>query len=140
MNQSDNESTQQEIRKLVRSLFRAENYPGDRDAAANILAVDYLPITRARGQVDHDREETLQRIAEAPTTRHRDVDEATIEVALFQDDCVAIAKSLLPMTNSETDPPIVEHYRNMHVFLKRHEQWKCVAWQVTRVDAQTTMK
>jgi hypothetical protein len=139
MNQSS-ESIKERIRVLVRSLFRSENSPGDRNIAENILADDYLPITRAKGQLDLDREDTLQKIANASASRHRDVDNATIDVALFQDNSVAIAKSLLPMTNSEYDLPIVEHYRNMHVFLNRNNLWQCVAWQVTKVDESAGRK
>jgi len=134
MNQSDDEGTKEEIRELVLSLFRAENYPGNRDAAANVLAIDYLPITRAKGQVDCNREDTLQKIANAPASRHRDVDGAEIDVALFQDDSVAIARSQLSMTDSLHNPPTVESYRNMHIFLKRNDQWQCVAWQVTKIQ------
>jgi hypothetical protein len=133
MNQSD-ESIKERIRELVRSLFRSENYPGNRDVAANILADDFTPITRASGKVDRDREDTLQKIDNASASRHRDVDKAEIEVLLFQDDSVAITESLLPMTNSEHDPPTIEYYRNMHVFLKRNDLWQCVAWQVTKVQ------
>ncbi len=83
MAQSDDERTKEEIRKLVRRLFRAENHPGDREAAADILAADYLPITRAKGQLDSDREETLKKVANASASFHRDVDGAIIDVALF---------------------------------------------------------
>jgi hypothetical protein len=133
-------SQKEKIRELVRSLFRSENHPGNRDAADNILAIDYLPVTRAKGQLDLDREDTLQKIANASASRHRDVDNATIDVTLFQDDSVAIAKSLLPMTNLESNPPIIEYYRNMHVFLNRNNQWQCVAWQVTKVDESAGRK
>jgi hypothetical protein len=139
MSQSE-ESIKEKIRELVRSLFRSENHPGNRDAAEDILAIDYLPITRAKGQLDLDRNDTLQKIANASASRHRDVDNATIDVALFQDDSIAIAKSLLPMTNLEYDPPIVEYYRNMHVFLHRNNLWQCVAWQVTKVDEHAGKK
>lgn len=132
MNQSD-ESSKEEIRELVRSLFRSENYHGDRNIAEDILADDYLPITRATGKVDENRDDTLQKIANASPFRHRDVDNAVIDVAFFQDDNVAIAKSLLSLTDSEPDPPTVKRYRNMHVFLNRRDRWQCVAWQVTEV-------
>jgi hypothetical protein len=132
MNQSD-ESIKEGIRELVRSLFRSENYSGDRNVAENILADDYLPITRAKGTVDESLEATLKKIANASPFLHRDVDNAVIDVALFQDDSVAIAKSLLSLTDSEHDPPTVKRYRNMHVFLNRKDRWQCVAWQVTEV-------
>ena len=61
----------QVIEAAVRDLFRAENGPGSeddeefvtqpdntaqsvRDVAERILSNDYLPITRARGQVDQE--------------------------------------------------------------------------------------
>lgn len=134
MNQSDDESTKEEIRNLVRSLFRAENYPGDRATAANILAEDYLPIARAKGQIDRDREDTLQKIANASKSFHRDVDGATIDVVLFQENTVAIVRSKLPTTNLSQVPPIKASYRNMHVFLKREDRWQCTAWQVTKIE------
>lgn len=123
-----------EIRQLVYTLFQSENKPGNRDAAASILAKDYLPIVRAKGQVDRSREETLNKIANASTSFYRDVDRASIEVELFQDNIVAIARTLLSTIDSSQDPPITAFYRNMQVFLKRNNQWQCIAWQVTKVQ------
>ena len=123
-----------EIRELVRALFRAENHPGDKDAAAAVLATDYIPIVRGRGQVDRNRDDTLDKIAGAPASFHRLVDRARIDVHLFLEGQVAIATSLLPTTDSATNPPTDASFRNTHVFLKRADGWKCVAWQVTRVQ------
>jgi hypothetical protein len=97
MNQAS-EGTQEEIKELVRRLFRSENHPSNPDVAADILADDYLPITRATGKIDENRKDTLDKIAKASPFRHREVDHAEIDVALFQDDSMAIARSRLPMT------------------------------------------
>lgn len=134
MSQSDEERVKEEIRILVRKLFRAENYPGDENAASSVLSTDYLPITRGKGQVDRDRDETLRKIADPSPSFQREVDRAEIDVALFLDNRVAIARSLLSTTDSKESPPVKASYRNMQVFLKRDDQWKCVAWQVTKVQ------
>ena len=136
MSQSYGERIKEEIRMLVRKLFRAENYPGDKNAAASVLATDYLPITRGKGQVDRDRDQTLRKIADSSRTFHREVDTAEIEVALFLDNRVAIARSLLPTNDSKENPPAKASYRNMQIFLKRDDQWQCVAWQVTKVQEE----
>jgi ketosteroid isomerase-like protein len=126
-------TAEDEIRELVRKLFRAENHPGDKGAAADVLATDYIPIVRARGQVDRNRDDTLDKIAGASPSFHRHVDRAQIDVHLFPEGQVAIVTSLLPTTDSATKPATEASFRNMHVFLKRSDGWKCVAWQVTRV-------
>jgi ketosteroid isomerase-like protein len=117
-------------------LFQAENHPGDPDAAGKILGAerDYLPIIRGKGQVDRDRKDTLGKIAKSSETFRRHVDKAEIDVALFLEGRVAIARSLLPTTDSATTPPTEASYRNTQVFVKQDDGWKCVAWQVTRVQ------
>jgi hypothetical protein len=153
MIQSDDEKIKEDIRKLVRTLFRAENGPGGQDpddyivdpdntrdsiraTADDILAPEgkYLPVIRGRGQVDLNRDDTLGKIVNGPPSFRRHVGRAEIEVALFLDDRVAIARSLLPTTDSTTNPPTQASFRNMQVFLKLDNEWKCVAWQVTRVQ------
>ena len=141
----------QAIEAAVRELFRAENGPGGgddkefvtqpdntaqsvRDVAERILANDYLPITRVRGQVDRDRNETIQKIVNGSSSFRRHADRATIQVKLFLDGQVGIARSLLPTTDFSASPPVEASYRNTHVFLKRDSSWKCVAWHVTRVQ------
>jgi hypothetical protein len=115
-------------------LFQAENHAGDPNAPGDILATDYLPIIRWKGQVDRDRSDTLDKIANAPKTVWRKVDQAEIDVAFFLEGHVAIARTLLPTTDSATTPPTEASFRNTQVFLKREDGWKCVAWQVTRVQ------
>jgi hypothetical protein len=56
MNPPDDEAT---IKDLVRRLFQAENSQNEQDAD-QILASDYLPITRGSGQVDQSRKHTLK--------------------------------------------------------------------------------
>ena len=149
MHQLGEAEERQAIEAAVRDLFRAENGPGGgddedfvtqpdntaqsvRDVAERILANDYVPITRARGQMDHDRNETIQKIVNGSSSFRRHVTRATIQVKLF--DQVAIATSLLPATDSSASPPVEASYRNTHVFLKRDSNWKCIAWHVTRVQ------
>lgn len=151
MAQSDQAGIKDEIRQSIRKLFRAENGPGGHDprdyivspdstpesiraVADGILASDYLPITRGKGQVDRSRDDTLAKIAGASRSFRRHVDRAEIEVDLFLDGRMAIARTLLPATDSSVDPPAESSYRNLHVFLKRDNEWKCVAWQVTKVQ------
>ncbi|HYR12472.1 MAG TPA: hypothetical protein VEQ60_32085 [Longimicrobium sp.] len=122
------------IRTLVGSLFRAENgKPDEGDAAPDdVLAQDYLPITRKNGRRDESRQVTLDKIANASRSLTRHVDPKKIKVELFMEGRVAIAHTQLPTTDPTRTPPDQE-FSNMHVFLKRDGGWKCVAWQVTEV-------
>lgn len=117
----------EEIEKLVRQLFQAEN---DRDSttASKILADDdeYLPITRGSGQTDRNRDHTLQNIKEGDPDFKRHVDDARIDVRFFLNDQVAIVRTELPTTNQQGVDAI---FCNMQVFLR---SWRCVAWQVTK--------
>jgi hypothetical protein len=121
------------VRQTVRTLFEAEN-GSTRQVADRILASDYLPIVRGRGQVDGDREDTLRKIAAGSPGFVRHVDRAEIQVDLFLDDRVAIARSLLLTTDSRTSPIVEASYRNLQVFLRAGDAWQCIAWQVTRVQ------
>ena len=126
---NNNKDVEETIRVLVRTLFEAENGQCE-ELADGILAQDYLPIIRAKGQVDKNRACTLKKIAKGRKGFVRDIKDKNIEVALFLNDQVAIARTELPTTDTERG---AESYRNMHVFLKRDNQWKCVAWQVTQI-------
>ena len=139
------------LREAVRTLFRAENGPsthdngdylasphntadGIRNIVDGILASDYLPIVRGRGQVDLDRDDTLKKIAAGSPSFVRHVARADIKVDLFLDNQVAIIRSLLPTTDSRDTPIVEAPYRNLHVFLRTDDKWRCIAWQVTRVS------
>lgn len=126
---------EQAVRELVRSLFRAENgAPAEGDRRPDdILAHDYLPITRASGAVDESRQAHLDRIANPSGSLTRDAENATIDVSLFLEGQVAIARTELPTTDPGKTPADAS-FRNMQVFLKREGEWKCVAWQVTRIS------
>jgi hypothetical protein len=105
-----------------------------RRAADDILAVDYVPIIRGKGQVDRDRDETLARMIGAPSSFRRHVSRAEIDVHFFLESAVAIARTLIPTTDSQANPPISTSYRNLQVFIKQEGSWRCVAWQVTRIQ------
>ena len=132
------ESESIKIKELVCTLFRAENPPGNKEAAEEILADDkhYLPIIRGSGKPDKDRNETLENFRKPNLNFCRHVEKANPEVTLL-DDSVAIARTLLPMTDSTGGTPKEVAYRNTHVFQKKGDQWKCVAWQVTKVQDWT---
>ncbi|MCL4251972.1 MAG: hypothetical protein KJ065_27720 [Anaerolineae bacterium] len=151
MRQLDKENEVEAVKSAVRDLFRAENGPGGddneefvthpdntpqsvRDVAERILANDYLPITRGRGQVDLDRNETILKVVNGSSSFRRHVGRATIQVDLFLDDQLAIARSVLPTTDFSVSPPAEASYRNTHVFLKRNSNWNCIAWHVTRIQ------
>ena len=151
MKTPDTELIKSRLRETVRMLFRAENGPssqndddhlaapdntteGIRRVVDGILASDYLPIVRGRGQVDIDRQDTLNKVSSGSPSFLRHVARAEIEVDLFLDHQVAIVRSLLPTTDSRTTPIVEASYRNLHVFVRAEGQWRCVAWQVTRVQ------
>jgi hypothetical protein len=147
----NDEQERADIVERVRTLFRAENGPGGeapddfivspdnsiasvRRAAEAILAVDYVPIIRGKGQMDRDRDETLARMIGASPLFRRHVSRAEIEVKFFLESSVAIVRALIPTTDSQANPPISSPYRNLQVFIKREGSWRCVAWQVTRIQ------
>jgi hypothetical protein len=141
------QSDEETISELVRKLFRAENRKdeqsdpsataqnrqGDQDAADILAARGYLPITRAKGQVDKGRKDTLKKIAGGSPLFVRHVEDAKIKVTVYPGNKMAIARSRLPTTDGRDTPPAKAVYRNMHVFLERNGRWVCVAWQVTKV-------
>lgn len=134
MNPTDGQQAKEEVTALVRRLFMSEN-DRNRDEADKILASGYVPITRWKGQVDRDRAETLKNVASGPPQMRRHIDRADIKVALFLNGRVAIASTLLPTEDQREDPPKLADFRNMQVFVKDDNEWKCVAWQVTKVLA-----
>jgi hypothetical protein len=139
------DSDRAEIKELVCTLFRAENPPGCHDDAANppdrrevankILADEghYLPIIRGSGKVDKNRDETLGKFENPNPNFCRHVDQANPEVTLIEDG-IAVARTLLPMTDSTNGNSTEVAFHNTHVFKKFGNQWKCIAWQVTKVQ------
>ena len=127
-----NPALEEEIKTAVRRLFTAENERNDK-VAEEFLAPDSIPIIRGNGHADRDRSETLTKIGN-PGRPHlvRHVDQATIDVTLFCNDTVAIARTLLPTTDTTATPPDAT-FHNMQVFLRRNDQWQVVAWQVTKI-------
>ena len=151
MTETINAEIQAQVRQRVRTLFRAENGPnenidenyiapphntaeGIRSIVDGILANDYLPIVRGKGQVDRDREDTLKKISAGSPGFVRHVELADIRIDLFLDNRLAIVRSLLPCTDSRNGPPVDVSYRNMQVFLHSDAVWQCIAWQVTRIE------
>ena len=141
--------TEERVREAVRSLLKAENGPGGlgadyivtpdnspdtiRAVANDSLSSVYLPVVRGKGQVDRDRNHTIENIVGASSKFVRHVGRSEIAVSVFRPMRMAIARTLLPTTDSREDPPVQADYRNLQVFIWEKGAWRCLAWQVTLV-------
>mgnify|MGYP002776993797 CR=1 FL=1 len=114
----------------VRRLLSAENQ-ADATAAEALLAPGFVRITRASGR-EEDRAALLAAIASPARPglwRH-----------LVESETRAWIHGGLGVVSSvvQTRPPVAGEpsgrFRNLHVFERDGGAWRCVAWQVTRLE------
>lgn len=114
----------------VRRLLAAEN-TADAVAADGLLAPGFVRITRATGRED-DRAALLSAIANPARPglwRH-----------LVEPGALAWRGGALGVVSSvvQTRPPVPGEpgglFRNLHVFVHVDGAWRCVLWQVTRLE------
>lgn len=110
--------------QTVRQLAEAENRH-DRHAAEQLLAADFVGITRARGE-EQTRDKLLDEIASPGNPElYRAVD--AHEVWMGQGLNLCVVRSIV----STDKPP--KRFRNLHVLTMVQGHWLCLAWQVTEL-------
>lgn len=114
----------------VRQLLAAENR-ADPAAAETLLAPAFAGITRASGR-EEDRAALLAAIA-SPTRPGLWRYLVESETRAWVDGGLGVVSSVV-----QTRSPVVCEptgcFRNLHVFQRDAGGWRCVAWQVTRVE------
>jgi hypothetical protein len=118
---------------LVLQLIEAENEHGEpgRARADAILAKDFTAITRARGQ-EQDRDALLKEIANPKNPNlNRELEKHGYWERYSGD--LGVARSLVATTDRANPQAEPKKFRNIHVFQRQREQWRCVAWLVTEL-------
>jgi len=129
-------NTETHLIGLVRQIIDAENEGGEggRSKADLVLAHNFTRITRSSGQ-EQGRDDLLKAIAIASAG-----DANPLRVPIEREfwplhsDSVGVVHSLVA-THGRSDPKrTLSCFRNTHVFEKQDGAWRCVAWQVTRLQ------
>jgi hypothetical protein len=116
---------------IVGQLIEAEN-ERDRTKAEHILAQNFIAITRARGE-EQNKEQLLNEIANPknPNLLRKLEDEHD---RVLESENLAVVRSLLTTTDRTKSDSTPEWYRNIHVLIKEQGNWRCTAWQVTKLN------
>jgi len=115
---------------LVHQLIEAEN-GRDKTKAEPILAQNFIAITRAGGE-EQNKEKLLNQIANPKNPNLRRKLEGEHDLILESGN-LAVIRSLVTTVDQTKPDSVPELYRNIHVFVKEHEHWGCIAWQVTKL-------
>jgi Domain of unknown function (DUF4440) len=118
---------------LVRQLIEAENEHGERGRgrAEPILAKDFTAITRARGE-EQNRDSLLAEIANPKNPNlHRELEEHGYWERSSGD--LGVVRSVVATTDRTNLQAKPKRFRNIYVFQRRQDQWRCIAWQVTEL-------
>jgi hypothetical protein len=116
------------LRKKVEGLIEAENKK-NKGLAEPILSEKFIAITRASGK-EQNREGLLEAI-EMGNSKTPDI------VRILEDDGydlvresdnLGVIRSIVATTNPSG------RYRNNHVFVKEVTEWRCISWQVTKLE------
>jgi ketosteroid isomerase-like protein len=118
--------TDKDITAVVAQLIDAEN-AADTRAADRLLADDFTAITRARG-VEQGRADLLDEIGKSKTPGQRRLES---DPWVRQNGDLAVVRSVVTMPGES--PAQLNRFRNTHVLARTGGQWKCVAWQVTKL-------
>jgi hypothetical protein len=133
-------SSRTELFEQVRQLIDAENNH-DGGTAERILADNFAGITRSQKKDNEEQEqnrvELLRKIGQKPqgnknseNSNPRQMDKQDYQI--WESEGLGVVKSLVTRTNPKDQK--VERFRNIHVFEKQQGKWRCVAWQVTRLE------
>jgi hypothetical protein len=118
---------------LVITLIDAEN-TRDRQAADDVLAADFTQITRARG-VEQARPALLDELEKpANTGILRSLVAGSLSTKTSGD--LAVVRSLVETRDAAQPAAAPGRFRNIHVFERQQNRWRCVIWQVTRVNVE----
>lgn len=111
---------------VVTNLIEAEN-KNDGPAADRLLAPDFVAITRSHG-AEHNRKELLNKIVNPGLTFVRRIEgEPWVEHGAD----LAVVRSVVVILDGS--PPAEVRFRNTHVLKRYGDEWKCLAWQVTKL-------
>ena len=120
---------QQRDEKMLAELnersVQAEN-KASREELEPILADD-ITIIRSTGVIE-DKQRMLERVASYKSGRIREIEEANVSV--YGDSAVVTSRIALREPGGE----ISGRFWNTLVFVKREGGWRCVTWQVTRIQ------
>lgn len=120
---------QQRDEKMLAELnersVQAEN-KASREELEPILADD-ITIIRSTGVIE-DKQRMLERVASYKSGRIREIEEANVSV--YGDSAVVTSRIALREPGGE----ISGRFWNTKVFVKREGGWRCVTWQVTRIQ------
>jgi Domain of unknown function (DUF4440) len=124
-------ASETDLIEQVRRLVEAEN-ERNRATADEILAQDFAAITRARG-VEQNRDALLAEVENPknPNLR-RELGESDLWVRVSGDQ--GVVRSLVKTTDRTSPDEAPTTFRNVHVFERQGESWKCLAWQVTKLE------
>jgi hypothetical protein len=118
---------------MVRQLVEAENEAGERgsEKANSILSINFTTITRASGK-EEGRASLLRAVAQ-PTNPdiHRELDEG--EFWVQESEGLGVVRSVITTKPRARPEEISGRFRNLHVFERAEEGWRCVVWQVTKL-------
>ena len=122
------QSDERVLADLNRKSFAAEDKgsEGGREELEPILAQDFRMI-RSTGVVQ-DGQGMLAQVAGDESGRRRAIEESDVRVY----DNSAVVTSCIVV--HEPDGALVGRFWNTKVFAKREAAWRCVAWQVTRIQ------
>lgn len=111
----------------VRQLIDAENR-GDRRQAAGILADDFVAITRRAG-LEENRDDLLKKIGSPPAPNPK---RELTQFQIWESASLGVVRSLVRTTDPTTQL-VTGEFRNLHVFKREGQTWRCVNWQVTEL-------
>jgi len=120
-----------ELEGLVEKLVEAENHAAPAEAEPILSQKGFVGITRMDGE-EQDRKGLLDRIENprnAAVRRAVKVEHSWVSPEL------GVVQSIVTTTNPG-DPNFTSgRFRNLHVFQKEGEEWRCLAWQVTKLQS-----
>jgi hypothetical protein len=119
--------TDADLVAVVKKLIEAEN-KNDATAPERLLARDFVAVTRSRG-VEQDRTAMLREIELPANVAVRSLEN---DVWVRQCADLAVVRSIVSVHAGS--PPGVARFRNIHVLRLYDGEWKCVAWQVTKLS------
>jgi hypothetical protein len=115
---------------VVASIMKAEN-EGDRTALDTLLAEDFAGITRSGG-TELGRADFLAGIEEpSGAGPWRSLEPGSVDVLESGD--LGVVRCVMAVTH-RAESETTRRFRNIFVVRRTGGDWRCVAWQVTRLD------
>jgi hypothetical protein len=113
------------LMSLVINLIGSEN-DKNRNNAQMILSKEFIAITRSSGK-EENREMLLKSIEKGSEKNPNIVRIMDKEYKVVENGHLGIVRSKVITKNPEGN------YRNLHIFRKENDHWKCIIWQVTEL-------